>query len=195
MKKTMLCKLIALILAACLLFSGCGVVDFGGYFRQLGEYFTGGSMTAFADMEYTRPDMEKMQEQLAAVEKAVADEVSVNKLMDKVYVFFELYYDFYTNYLLSNIYYSKDLTDTAWSAEYDFCMENSAWVDSAVDKMYRALADSKHREALEAEEYFGADFFDEIIDLLRAEGIEGTKIFSVFDIELIVFFYKPVDIA
>lgn len=161
MKKKILCKLIALLVAAALTLTGCGFVDFGGYFRQLGNYFTGNMVTAFADMEYTRPDMDKFRAQVERVNKAVEDGSSVEALMEQVYLLNELYYNFHTNMSLANIYYCQDLESAEWSEEYSFCMENSSDVTAAIDQLYYALAKHPNRTELEKEEYFGEGFFDD----------------------------------
>jgi len=161
MKKKMLCKLTALLLAAVLAFSGCSFVDFKGYFQQLGKYFSGNIATAFADMEYTRPDMDQFHAQVEKVNKAAENGASVEKLMEQMYLLNELYYHFHTNMSLANIYYCQDLESAKWSEEYSFCMENSADVTAAIDRLYYTLAKHPKRSELEKEEYFGEGFFDD----------------------------------
>ncbi len=154
-----ICKvLIALCLAACLLFTGCGMVNFGGFFDRLLGMVSG--PVAFSDMEYVRPDMDAYQKALDAVLKEAAEQKNLNKLVTAIYDFYAEYDAFYTGYALSNIHYSKDLRDTYWEEEYNFCMENTAQVDAGIDSLYRALAQSPLREELEGEDYFGEGFFD-----------------------------------
>ncbi len=156
MRKKLLVVL-TLCLAASVLLGGCGIFD--AYFTDIGDKLSGRG-TAFADMEYTRPDMDDLFDRLDAVTTA-AKGVSVDRLIDKVDDFYTAYHDFYTAYSLANIHYSADLTDTYWEAEYEFCLEQSTDVDAGIDQMFYILADSRHREALEADDYFGEGFFDD----------------------------------
>lgn len=139
----------ALLLALALLLSGCSV------FPELPE------SVAFGDMEYTRPDMTRLDQTLQAVHEALDAEASVKKLMDKVFDFYGFYYDFYTAYALSDIHYCTDMTDLYWQEEYEFCLDASTQVDAALDELLYALADCPLVDELEAEEYFGAGFFDD----------------------------------
>lgn len=149
--------ILALCLATAVFLGGCGIFD--SYFADIGDKLSGRG-TAFQDMEYTRPDMTDLFSRLDAVIDA-ADGVSVDRLIEKVEDFYAAYYDFYTAYSLANIHYSTDLTDTYWQKEYEFCLEQSTDVDAGIDQMFYVLADSRHREALESDDYFGAGFFDD----------------------------------
>lgn len=140
-------KILAVFLVAVLL-AGCA---------GMGER----EITHFSDMEYVRPDVTLIEDALAACEQSVADEESLEELEEKIITFIELYNSYYTNYCLANIHYSQDTTDEYWNEENNFCVENTAVVDAALDQLYYLLADSIHREALEGEDYFGEGFFDE----------------------------------
>ncbi len=157
--KKMHLTLIALCLVVSLLFSGCGVVDFGGFFDRLGAMLSGNYLTPFADMHYTRPDMDAFHAAHAEGMKQAAEQKNFNKLMEAISAFNVAYDEFYTNYALANVYYSKDLRDTYWEEEYSYCLEQTAAVTAAVDTFYRALAKSPLREKLESDMYFGKDFF------------------------------------
>lgn len=170
MKKRLYRKLAALCLAVCILLSGCGIIDLEGYFQELGALLGGYSVPVpFDEMEYTRPDMEKFRAALAEVQQRLEENADTDTLMDSVYLFYESYYGFYTNYMLANIYYCKDLTDLYWEAEYGCCLEAAAEVDAALDQMLYDLADSPRREELEHEDYFGPGFFD---------GYEGESVWD-----------------
>ncbi|MBQ8769467.1 MAG: hypothetical protein IJZ15_07510 [Oscillospiraceae bacterium] len=149
-------KLIALVLVAAMLLTGCSPVAF----RQWVQGLLGQQLVSFAEMEYTRPDMEEFRTQLDVCIRGAKTDIRAKTLMDKVFTLYDLYYRFYTNYKLANIHYYKDLTDTYWADEYTYCLENTAEVDAGMDKLLYALAQSPLKEKLEAEEYFGADFFD-----------------------------------
>ena len=150
-------KQIVSITAVCLvlaLLTGCaGIAD---YFRQLGQLL-GGEAVKFTEMEYTRPDMTHFQQVLERCCEEGRTQTDIQKLEESILEFYDVYGDFYTNYFLANIYYSKDLTDSYWEAENTFCMENSAEADAGLDQLYRALAKSPLRETLEGEDYFGPD--------------------------------------
>ena len=151
-------KLIALCLALCLLLTGCGGIDLKGYFENLASALTG--VTDFSKMEYTRPDMAALENKLNALCERAAVETDVVALTDEIWAFYVAYDDFSTAYALALIHYYQDLSDSYWEAEYNFCLENAAEADAALDRLYRALADCPLRQALESEEYFGPDYFD-----------------------------------
>lgn len=157
--KKKITSLLAMVLVLCMLLSGC-MLDFAGYFRQMGMLLTGTGMTHFENMTYVRPDAQALQ---AKVDDCCGQVQLANNLDALVAIIYEAYgplNDFSTAYALANIYYSKDLTDTYWAAEYAYCTENLAIAQAAMDKLYRALAKSPFRQQLETEEYFGAGFFD-----------------------------------
>lgn len=154
MKKILL-KMTALCLTVVLIFSGCANFDWGS-FTQPWEP----ELVAFQDMEYTRPDPDALERKQQAVIDGIEAGDDAKTLMDKVFSFYEDYHTYYTGYALANIHYFRDLTDIYWEKEYDYCTENSARVDAALDQMLYALADCPIKEELEAEEYFGEGFFD-----------------------------------
>ena len=114
--------------------------------------------TAFKNMKYTRPDMEKL-ELLQAAACDAANKGDAATALQCVYDFYEAHEWFYTNYALADIHYCADLTDSDWEAEYAFCMENSAWVDAALEELYYSLAASPVCDQLE-EDFFGDGWFD-----------------------------------
>ncbi len=150
--------LVAFVLALSLLFSGCGIVDLESWFGELDGIME--PQVSFSQMEYTRPDLDALEQAAQAVEQKLSQKPIVESLMEQVYAFYGCYHDFYTNYALANIHYCKDLTDIYWEQEYNYCLEASAQVDARLDQILNALADSPLREALEREDYFGPGFFD-----------------------------------
>ena len=149
-------KLIALLLVAALLLSGCS----SAAFRQWAQSLLGLRVMHFSDIEYSRPDMEQFRQQLDNCLQGAKEDTKAKTLMNKVFDLYDTYYLFYTNYKLANIYYYKDLTDTYWAEEYSYCLENVSEIDAGIDQLLYALADSKLKPELEAEEYFGAGYFD-----------------------------------
>lgn len=144
-------RLMSLFLAV-LLLAGCGNV------QQMLDYISD-DYTAYADMEYIRPNLSEMQRILDDALLAAQGD-STPRLLDCIYAFNDFYDDFYTNYSLADIRYSGDLTDIYWEDEYNFCVQNSAAVDAALEELYYALAKSPCREELETDDYFGEGFFD-----------------------------------
>ena len=156
--KSRLLRLIALVLTAAVLLSGCGMVDFGGYFGALRSLVQGEAIVPYESMTYERPDMVQLRQTLdTACEAAQGEDVSA--IVDGVYGFYDAYDWFSTRYALADIRYSADLTDTYWEDEYNYCAQNAAEVDAALQTLYRALAKSPARAELE-QDYFGSGFFD-----------------------------------
>ena len=156
-------RLIALVLTAAVLLSGCGMVDFGEYFGAVRSLVDGNAIVPYESMTYERPDMTQLRQTLdAACEAAEGDDVSA--ILDGIYDFYDAYDWFSTYYALADIHYCADLTDTYWEDEYNYCTQNAATVDAALQELYRALAQSPAREKLEQEEYFGEGFFDSYED-------------------------------
>ncbi len=153
MKKCFL-SLIALCLAASLILSGC--ISLEDLFNDALR-----GTTAFEDMEYTRPDVDGLEdkaEECLTLSKNTSD---VDTLMEPIYEFYEIYSDFTTNYYLAYIHYSIDMTDSAWEEEYTYCSERLASVQAAGDKLLYGLADCDLVNELEDNEFFGEGFFDD----------------------------------
>lgn len=150
-------RLIALVLTAAVLLSGCGMVDFGEYFGAVRSLVDGNAIVPYESMTYERPDMTQFRQTLdTACEAAKGDDVSA--ILDGVYDFYDAYDWFSTYYALADIHYCGDLMDTYWEDEYNYCARNAATVDAGLQELYQALAQSPAREELE--EYFGEGFFD-----------------------------------
>ena len=151
-------RLIALVLTAAVLLSGCGMADFGGYFGALRSLAEGGAIVPYESMTYQRPDMTRLRQTLdAACEAAEGEDVSA--ILNGVYDFYDAYDWFGTYYALADIRYCADLTDTYWEDEYNYCAQNAAAADAALQELYRALARSPARAELE-QDYFGEGFFN-----------------------------------
>lgn len=154
MKKRIL-GMIALCLVLSMLTGCSGLI---GYFERISQML-GLSVTEFADMQYTRPDMAAFRKTLDDCCQKAETEKNFDRLQQHILDFYSAYESFYTNYFLATIYYSKDLTDPYWEAENTFCTENSAEADAGLDRLYRVLAKSPLRQQLEGDDYFGPDFF------------------------------------
>ena len=147
-------RIIALLMAVALLLSGCGTI------MTLLTDGSGGDVVKFSDMEYSRPDIQELETALLESCDMAANAEDLQQLLDSIYAFYDVYDRFYTSYSLAQIHYYCDTTDIYWEEEYNFCLENSAAGDAALEELYYALADSPYREELEGEDYFGAGYFD-----------------------------------
>ena len=152
-------RMIALLLAVAVLLTGCG--GLGDYMRLFSAYITGSvPVVKFEDMEYTRPDTAAFLDyQAQCMELAQAGE-NFEALEENIWLLYDEYYNFSTQYSLADIHYSMDMTDLYWEEEYAWCMEAAAEVDGGMDQLFYALAESPFREELEREDLFGEGFFD-----------------------------------
>ena len=152
-------KLTALALVFALLLSGCGAWE--SFREKYNQFWIKISMTSFADMTYTRPDVRKLEAMAKDCEAAAATAVDAKKLAEQVWEFYWQYNDFYTSYNLASIHYYRNVTDIYWEQEYRFCMENASTLEAALDRLHYALANCPLRTQLEAEDLFGAGYFDD----------------------------------
>ena len=157
--KSWIKRLCCLCLAVCLLLGGCAMPDLGDFWRDLQNAIHTGMATPFADMVYTRPDPDAVVAQAAKTAALSQTETDAQTLMDEVYTSYDIYYSFYTNYMLSNIHYCTDMTDTYWEEEYNYCLDAATEVDAAMDSLLYELADCSLRQELEKDSLFGEDFF------------------------------------
>ena len=182
-------RLLALLLVVVLLLSGCDASRLESLWYQLGNLLGMSFVTTFDEMKYTRPDMDALEESLAACLTAVEEEAAADKLMEAVWDFYTGYNAFYTGYYLADIHYCKDVTDIYWTEEYEWCMEQSAKADAALEELYYALAACAQREALEEQGYFAPGFLDayegeniwsdELIALLEEESRLVSEYYAV----------------
>jgi len=149
-------KWLCLVLAVVLLFTGCSGKSFDDLWKEL----TTLQVTPFSEMEYTRPDPAKMEEELTKCCSLAETENKVSTVVDQVWVVYNLYNNFYTNYNLASIFYFKDLTDAKWEEEYNFCLQASATFDAMLEEMFYTLAACPLRDKLEKDPSFGEGFFD-----------------------------------
>lgn len=152
-------SLLALVLVLSLLLSGCSASSFETFFQGLAGFLQGSLTVPFDDMTYTRPDPNSFVRAAGETSQNAQTAENADALMEEIYRCYDLYYDFYTNYTLSLIHYSTDITDIYWEKEYNYCQNQSAQVDGAMDALLYALADSPLRSELEKTEYFGEGYF------------------------------------
>ncbi|MBE6933830.1 MAG: hypothetical protein E7462_02085 [Ruminococcaceae bacterium] len=159
-------KWIVWLLAVVLLFSGCRLPNLQEINDQLNDLVGNiGAEAAvrFSDMEYTRPDMDRMEADLQACCENAKTETDVQVLLEQVLNFYGLYNSFYTNYNLATIYYFTDMTDSKWEGEYSFCAQNAGTAEAALEELLYALAACPLKDELEKDESFGEGFFDSYV--------------------------------
>lgn len=147
---------IALVLAVTILLAGCSGMSFEELISDVGARL----VTPFSEMEYARPDVATMEKDLEACCTMAQSGKDKDALMEQVWKVYNFYNTFYTQYNLASIYYFKDMTDTYWAGEYNYCAQNAASVEAMLEEMFYALADSPLKEELEQDEAFGEGFFD-----------------------------------
>lgn len=145
----------ALVLVIALLLTGC---SFSETMQKFASVY--GTAVPYGQMEYTRPDPDALEASVDVCLDLAETTDSMDALMDAVYDFYDTYDGFYTNYVLSDIRYSSNLTDAYWEKEYNFCAEAEPTVDAAIERLFCGLANSPFREELEAGDFFGPGFFD-----------------------------------
>ena len=149
-------KHLALLLVVAILLTGCNLSKLKDVLGDISAQ----AATPFSEMEYVRPDLEKMETAVESCCEAAANAKNADKLLDRVWEVYGYYDSFYTQYNLAYIYYCKDMTDAAWEEEYSFCMQNAGSVEALLEEMLYALADSPVKNDLEKNEAFGEGFFD-----------------------------------
>lgn len=172
-------RLIVIVLCMALLLSGCG----GGAKNALG--FSG--IVNYADMTYTRPDMDAVTASRDAAIQAAETAGDADAVLEAVWDFYDVYDSFMTNYDLAYIRYHGDLTDIYWQGEHDYCAENVSEMDMYLEDIYCAIAECPLRAELE-EEYFGEGWFESYDD----GGIYDEKLVEMMarEQELIARYYE-----
>ena len=123
---------IALVLALVMLVTGCSGMSFEELVGELGAQM----VTPFAEMQYTRPDMARMEAALEECCDLAKDAADKDALMKKVWEVYNLYNTFYTQYNLASIYYFRDMTDAQWESEYNYCAQNAGSAEAMLEKMF-----------------------------------------------------------
>ncbi len=117
--------------------------------------------TKFSDMEYSRPNIEKLLNSAAAVmETVIANEESAETVKALLETFLDEYNSFYTMQTLSQIRYFQDMSDDFYYTEYTACSEMSGMVEMAAENVYIACANCSYARELEAK-YFWDGFSDD----------------------------------
>lgn len=142
-------RFLALFVALALLLSGCSYLD---------SAFGWDQPVPYSEMQYTRPDLEALENKLADVCAFAETCNDASALMTAIYGFYDVYDSYLTDWYLADLHYSADLTDSYWETEYNFCTENVPHLDAALEQLYMTLAGCPLRTELE-QKYFGENFF------------------------------------
>ena len=149
-------RFLALLLAVALLLTGCN----GWNFESVLGNWAAQMATSFSQMEYIRPDMDKMEQTVQDCIDSAEVEKEASPVLEKIWEFYKLYNSFYTQYNYANIRYFQDMTDIYWEEEYSFCSQNTSAVEALLEELYISLAKSPLKDALEEDDTFGEGFFD-----------------------------------
>lgn len=152
-------RMIAMILAVTMLFSGCQTLLDIAMSNLTGDDWTQYSLT-FSEMTYTRPDMTAFQASLDEACQLAETSNDPEAIMEKVYDYYAAYDNFETMYYLTDIRYSMDLTDGFYQEEYEYCAGQLSYVDSTLEDLWVALANCSVVDELE-DTYFDEGFFDD----------------------------------
>lgn len=147
-------RIIALVLAACLLLTGCNGAEMLAKVRARNR-----GLVKFGDIAYEHVQEKELADVLEKACQTAKTSDNMDEVLDQVWEVYDLYDWIYTMYSLTEIYYSRDLTSVDWADEHDYCMDMTNSAEEALDTLYRALAVCPCREELESE-YFGEGFFD-----------------------------------
>ena len=157
-------RFLALCLALLMLIPLCGCNMFWKLFPDYdisifeqafsADYNYRDKIVNFSDMEYVRPDVDKMKVLADEITEMVSDTASRNEITQKLDEFYELYFNFTTMEAIAGIRNDIDMTDKFYSEEYDYCTSAEATVDRMVDDMQCACSNSSICAYLDAQ-YFG----------------------------------------
>ena len=118
----------------------------------------------FSEMEYVRPDVDRLQNDIETLEEALdAGTMSLKEIEELIDAVYDDFYDFRTMESLANVRSCLNTLDEYYSAEYTWCDEQSAVVQDLIDDMYFACGGSKYAKDLE-EDYFWEGFAEEYAD-------------------------------
>ena len=116
------------------------------------------SMPKLSEMEYTRPDMEKLIADLDALTEKVPGCSDTEALLTEYYPIAVQISNFKTMDSLAYFHYCMDMSDSYFAEEYNHCEEQGAIAGEKADALYAAFAASPCRDELE-KAYFGEGYF------------------------------------
>ena len=120
-------------------------------------------MVPFSEMDYVRPDVEKLYAEFDSLTQRAADSSDAESLLSEFYKLYDSYISFYSMDALANVLYSLDTTQNYYQDEYNFCEGETPKLEEKLEALYKAFAASPSRKELE-KLYFTDGFFDKYDD-------------------------------
>ena len=118
----------------------------------------------FSDMEYARPDTNKMADSVAVLKEALeAGTMSLSEIEELIDAVYDDFFAFRTMNNLANVRSCLNTLDEYYSAEYNWCSEQGAVVEDLMDDMFFSCGGSKYAKDLE-KDYFWEGFAEEYAD-------------------------------
>ena len=109
----------------------------------------------FGEIEYVRPDAEKLISDFSSVTDVVKkNEIPYKDQLGAIISLEDGYNTFSTMYSYSNIRMSEDARDTYWCEEHEYISGYAPSFTATIEKLYVAAAQSVHAESFERD-YFG----------------------------------------
>lgn len=144
--------------------------DFSGRFTE--------NLSTFV---YSAPSLEALLGSIEiATERLQSDDTTYDAALSAVSAVEEIYADYMSMLSYAQIMYSSNKTNTYFSAEYKRLYATLPQVSFALEKLFTAVAASKHGNALAATEYFASD----IVERYREGGIYTQETLPLFESEI-----------
>jgi oligoendopeptidase F len=121
------------------------------------------AMVPFSEMNYVRPDVEKLYAEFDSLTQRAANSTDAESLLSEFYKLYDGYISFYSMDSLANVLYSLDTTRNYYQDEYDYCESEAPNLEEKLEALYKAFAASPSRKELE-KLYFTEGFFDKYDD-------------------------------
>ncbi|MBR5719218.1 MAG: hypothetical protein IKX16_09400 [Clostridia bacterium] len=121
-----------------------------------------------SEMVYTRPDVEKLIADIEALTEKVPGCDDAEALLNDYYPIAVQFSNLRTMDALAYYHYSKDMSDSYFSDEYNYCEEQWTIEEEKENALYAAFAVSPCRDELE-KAYFGEGFFLDYDDFNAAD--------------------------
>ena len=131
-----------------------------------------------SEMEYIRPDADKLIADLEALTEKVPGCSDAEALLNDYYPIAVQISNYATMWSLAYFHYSMDMNDSYFADEYNYCEEQGDIAEEKENALYAAFAASPCRDELE-KAYFGEGFFldydnfnigdESYLDLLKQE--------------------------
>ncbi len=132
----------------------------------------------FADMSYTRPNIEKAVEKFRNVIEIIEkNEIEYTHQLEKIEALDPIYIEIVSMSSLASIYSYRDASDKSWSDETLYIDTSYPGFSRAVEDLFVAAAASEHKDSF-ANDYFGEELYeyedggiytDELVELMEDE--------------------------